>query len=72
MNDNLNLLGKKTEKFKTFSIPIQKEVTNFDKDVNGSVVTNSYKTKFIDSARSMENSLSNVADNFTEGIREIK
>ena len=37
-----------------------------------SVVTNSYKTKFIDSARSMENSLSNVADNFTEGIHEIK
>ena len=40
-----------TEKYKTSSVPIEKEVTNIDKDGNGSVVTISYKIKFIDSVR---------------------
>ena len=44
-------LGENTEKYKTFSIPIEKEVTNIDKDANASVVTISYKIKFTDSAR---------------------
>ena len=37
-----------TEQKKTFSIPIEKEVTNIDKDGNESVVIISYKIKFID------------------------
>ena len=49
-------LGENTEKYKTFSIPIEKEVTKIDKDGNGSVVTISYKIKFIDSARFMATS----------------
>ena len=43
----------KHEKFKTFSFPIEKEVTNIDKNGNASAVTISHKIKFIDSARLM-------------------
>ena len=34
-----------------FSVPIEKEVREIDKDGNESVITISYKIKFIDSAR---------------------
>ena len=51
-----------TENYKTFSVPIEKEVTKIDKDENESVVTISYKIKFIDSARFMATSLSNLVD----------
>ena len=51
--------------------PIEKEATNIDKDVNESVVIISYRVKFIDSARIMATSLSNLADNLTEAIKEI-
>ena len=44
---------RNTEKHKSFSVPIEKEVTNIDKDGNESVVTISYKMKFIDSSRFM-------------------
>ena len=40
----------KTEKCKTFSVSIEKEVIEIDKDRNESVATISYKKKFIDSA----------------------
>ena len=49
-------LGENTEKNKSFSVPIEKEVTNIDKDGNESVVTISYKIKFIEGARFMANS----------------
>ena len=49
-------LGKNTEKYKTFSVPIEKEVINIDKGGNESVVIISYKIKFIDSARLMASS----------------
>ena len=42
MKDNLNVMGK-TEKYNTFFIPIEKEVTNIDKEDNESVVTISYE-----------------------------
>ena len=44
-------LGEITKNYKTFSVPIEKEVIKTDKDVNESVVTISYKIKFIDSAK---------------------
>ena len=54
-------LGKNTEKCKTFFVPIEKEVTNIDKDGNESFVTICYKIKFIDNARFLI-SLSNLVD----------
>ena len=50
-------LEENTKKNKTFSVPIEKEVTKINKDGNESVVTISYKIKFIDSARFMSTSL---------------
>ena len=51
---------------------IEKEFTKIGKDGNESVVTTSYKIKFIDSARLMATSLSNLIDNLTEGVHKIK
>ena len=65
-------LVENTEKYKTFFVPIEKEVIKTDKDGNEIVVTISYKIRFIDSARFMATSLSNLADNLTEGIHKIK
>ena len=44
-------LGENTEKYKTFSVPIGKEIQKIDKDGNENITTVSYKIKFIDSAR---------------------
>ena len=41
-------LGENTENEKLFFITIEKEIIKIDKDGNKSVVTISYKTKFID------------------------
>ena len=65
-------LGGNTEKYKTFSISTEREVTNINKDGNESVVTVSYKIKFFDSSRFMASSLSNLVDNLAEGIHKIK
>ena len=61
-----------TEKYKTFSVPIEKEVTKIDKDVNKSVATISCKIKFINSSRFMATSLLDLNDNLTEVIHRIK
>ena len=42
-NQKFECLGKNTEKYKTFSIPIEKEVTKVEKDGNESIVTISYR-----------------------------
>ena len=62
----------KHRKVQNFSVPIEKEVTNIDKDDNESVVTISYEVKFIDSARFMASSLSNLVDNLAKGVHKIK
>ena len=64
-------LGENIEKCKTFSVPIEKEVRKIDKDGNESVVTISYKIKFIDSARFMATLLSNLVDNLTKRIHKL-
>ena len=66
--DKLNVLAENTEKYKTFSVPIVKEVKNIDKNGNQSVVMISYKIKFIDSARFLASSLLNLLENLIEGI----
>ena len=65
-------LGENTEKYITFTVPIEKEVTRIDK--NGEEITKniSYILQFIDSARFMAGSLSNLVNNLSEGIHRIK
>ena len=64
-------LGENTGKYITFAVPIEKEVTRIDK--NGEEVTNnlSYILQFIDSARFMAGSLSNLVNNLSEGVHKI-
>ena len=52
---NFECLGENTEKYITFSVPIKKEQDNGK--------TTTYKLKFIDSCRFMQDSLSNLVDN---------
>ena len=68
----MNVLGENTEKYKIFSVPIEKEITKIDKEGNESVATISYKLKFIDSARFMATSLSSLVDKLKEGIHKVK
>ena len=65
-------LGENTEKHITFTVSAEKEVTRIDK--NGEKVTKkiSYILQFIDSLRFMASSLSNLANNLSEGIHRIK
>ena len=67
------MFRENTEKYVTFTFPIEKEVTRIDK--NGEEIT---KTMYIiqitiyDSARFRTSSLSNLVDNLAEGIHKIK
>ena len=68
----MECLEENTENYKTFSVPIEKEVKNIDKDGNETVVTISYKIKPIDSTKFMVSSLPNLVDNVAEGVHKIK
>ena len=68
LKKKIECFGRNTEKYKTFSVTIEKEVTNIDKDDNESVANISYKLNLNDSARFMASSLSNLVDNHAEGI----
>ena len=57
-------LGEHTEKYITFSIPIVKELGD-----GNSII---YKIKFIDSFRFVSTSLSNLVNNFSDGMHDIK
>ena len=61
----------KQKKPKIFSVPIEKELKNVDKNGNENITTISYKTEFIN-ARIMACSLSIFVNNLTEGIQKIK
>ena len=63
----LNCIGDNMEKYITFSVPIKKEVNNYDGNDSKKKKTITYKLKFIDSFRFMPDSLSNLVDN-TSGI----
>ena len=65
-------LGENTEKYITFPVPIEKQTTRIDK--NGEEITKniSYILQFIDSTRFMASSLSNLANNLSEGLHRIK
>ena len=55
-----------------FTVPIEKEVTRIGE--NGDQITKnvSYISQFIDSARFMASSLSNLVNNLSERIHKIK
>ena len=64
LKKTLSVQEKKTEKYVTFTVSIEKEVTKTDN--NGEEITKniSYILKFIDSARFMANSLLNLLNKF--------
>ena len=63
---------KNNEKYITFTVPIEKEVTRIDK--SGKEVTKNMSCilQFFDSVRFMASSLSNLVNNLYEGIHRIK
>ena len=65
-------LGENTEKYITFTVPIEKEVTRIDKKGEEITKNISYILQFIDSTRFMASSLSNLVNNLSEGIHRIK
>ena len=65
-------LVEKTEKYKTFSVSIEKEVIKVDKEENENIIKISYKIKFIDIAKFIVSSFSSLVDNLSEGIHKIK
>ena len=65
-------LGENTEKYMTFTILIEKEVTKIAK-IGEKITKNiSYILQFIDSARFMASSLSSLVNNLLEGHHRIK
>ena len=65
-------LGKNTEIYIAFTVPIEQEVTKIDKNVEEIIKNISSILQFFDSARFMASSLSNLFNNFSEGIHRIK
>ena len=65
-------LGKNSEKYTNFSVPIIKELDsdndsdNDNDKAKNKVKTFTYRLKFIDSYRFMQDSLSNLVDNLSE------
>ena len=65
-------LGENTEKYITFTVPIEKEVTRIDKNREEVTKNIPYILQFIDSAGFIASSLSNLVNNLSEGIHRIK
>ena len=62
----------KKKKTQNFSSSNRKNVTKIDKDGNEGVLNISQKIKFIDSARFMITSLSNLDDNLSKRVNKIE
>ena len=65
-------LGENTEKYITFTVSIEKDVTRIDKNEEQITKNMSYILQFIDSARFIASSLSNLDNNLSEGVHRIK
>ena len=61
-----------SEKYKTVSVQIEKEITNVHKVGNENIITISWKTNLFDSAKFMASSLWNLVDNVAKWIHKIK
>ena len=59
-------------KYISFTVPIPKEVMRINKNREEVARIISYILQFIDSARFMSNSLSDLANNLSNGIHRIK
>ena len=68
----MNAIVKTQKSTKYFSVPIEKENAKTDNDGNQSIATVFYKIKYIDSAKFMAKSLSNLLDNLAEEIHKTK
>ena len=67
--EEFDCLAKNSEKYITFSISINKKVTEKDND---KIVNIPYRLKFIDSYRFMSAPLSSPVDNFSDGLHKCK
>ena len=67
-----NCLRENTEKYKSFSVPITKEVKRIVKNGEENTKTISYRLQFTDSRRFTTSLLSNIVDNFPEGVHKVK
>ena len=65
-------LGENTEKYITFTVPIEKEVIRIGKNGEEGTKNISYILNFVDSERFMASSLSNFVNNLSEGNHKIK
>ena len=65
-------LGENTEKYITFTVPIEKEVTRIDKNREEITKSISYILQFIDSAKFVGSSISNLVNNLSETLHRIK
>ena len=65
-------LGEKTEQYITFTVPIEKEVTTINKNGKETTKNISYILQARDSGRFISCSFSNLVNNLSEGIHEIK
>ena len=70
--EQFKCLAEKKEKYKAFSVIINKQITKIDKDGNENIETISYKIKFIGRMRFVATSLSKLVDNLAEEIHKIK
>ena len=65
-------LGENTEKYITFSVPINKKITKIDKDGDEKIVNILYMLRFIDSNRFMAASLSSLVNYLSGGLHKCK
>ena len=65
-------LQPSTEKYITFSVPLEKEVRRIDKKGIEITKTISYRLQFIDSARIMATLPSNLVNNLAEEVHTMK
>ena len=72
MEKQLTCLGENTKKYITFTIPIEKEAKRIDKNREKITKNLFCGLHFIETARFMASLLSNLVNNFFEGIHEIK
>ena len=72
LKEQFTCIGEDTEKCIKFTVPIEKEVIWIDKNRKEITKNIFYTLQFINSARFMANSLSNLVGNLSEATHKIK